>query len=333
MHSLRFPTRQPDVALVGGGDSLEHNVAIDPVVATGRNHRLRREIRHHSAIYLFLLPAIAFFFVFSAYPILYSFVMSFTNWPLVGNAKFVGLHNYTKVFADPVVRGSLVNALFYLIISVPIQVILGLLVAIGLDRPMRGRAALRLIYYLPVITSWVVVTLLFQYLFDTDFGVINWILLSLHVVANPIAWLAGRYSALTAAALLGAWKGIGWSMMIFLAALQGIPDELYEAAAVDGANNRQCLWSITLPGIRGSLFFVTVMLVMGAFQVFVSIYILTAGGPANETQVPLTWMYEQAFSNLQFGFAGALSWIITAIIVLLTAIQFWVFRPRGVKEA
>ncbi|WP_240986357.1 carbohydrate ABC transporter permease [Acididesulfobacillus acetoxydans] len=294
--------------------------------------KFRRGLRHHLGIYLFLLPAVGFFLVFSVYPILYSFVMSFTNWPLVGSPHFVGLHNYSQVLHDPVVGTSLVNAIFYLIVSVPIQIVLGLLVAMGLDRPMRGRGALRLMYYLPVITSWVVVTLLFEYLFNTDYGIINWLLMSLHLSRSAVPWLANRYSALTVAAILGGWKGIGWAMMIFLAGLQGVPDELYESAAIDGAGKWKQFWSVTLPMIRGTFFFVTVMLMMGAFQVFISVFILTGGQPANETQVPLVWMYQQAFSNLEFGYAAAFSWVITAIIVVFTVIQFWVFRPRSVQE-
>ncbi|WP_067621741.1 carbohydrate ABC transporter permease [Alicyclobacillus acidiphilus] len=302
-------------------------------VASTKRSKLRKSLLHHAGIYLFLLPAIAFFVVFSVYPILYSFIKSFTNWPVYGSSQFVGLQNYSQVLHDPVVGTSLVNALFYMVVSVPIQVVLGLLVAIGLDRPMRGRAVFRLMYYIPVITSWVVVTLLFEYLFNTDYGIINWVLESLHITHTAIPWLADRYSALTAAAILGGWKGIGWAMMIFLAGLQGVPDELYESAAIDGAGKWQRLWSITLPMIRGSFFFVTVMLVMGSFQVFISVFILTGGAPANETQVPLVWMYQQAFTNLNFGYAGAFSWIITGIIIVLTVIQFLIFKPRGAKEA
>jgi multiple sugar transport system permease protein len=294
--------------------------------------KFRRSVANHIGIYLFLLPAICFFVCFSIYPIIYSFIQSFTNWPIVGASHYVGLQNYMTVIKDPVVRTSLVNALFYMVVSVPIQVVFGLLVAIGLDRPMRGRAVFRLMYYIPVITSWVVVTILFEYLFNTDYGIVNWLLMSLHLTNQSVPWFANRFSALAAAAILGGWKGIGWAMMIFLAGLQGIPDEIYESAAIDGAGAWQKFWSITLPMIRGSFFFVTVMLVMGAFQVFISIYILTGGAPANETQVPLVWMYQQAFSNLQFGYSAAFSWIITAIIVVLTLIQFWVFRPRTVRE-
>ena len=297
-----------------------------------RKHNFSKALRHHTSIYLFLLPAIAFFGLFSVYPILYSFIMSFTNWPLVGPVTFVGLQNYSQVLNDPVIVTAFLNALLYLIVSVPIQLILGLLVAIGLDRPIFGRSTLRLIYYIPVITSYVVVTYLFQYLFNTDYGFVNWLLMTLNIIQTPIPWLASPTTAIVVAGILGGWKGIGWAMMIFLAALQGVPDELYEAAAIDGAGKWHRFWSITLPSIRSSMFFVSVLLVMGSLQVFIQIYILTAGGPANETQVPLVWMYQQAFSNLQFGYAGALSWLMTILIIALTLIQFKLFRPRSIKE-
>lgn len=296
-----------------------------------RKQLIYRSVRHHAAVYLFLFPALAFFLVFTTYPILYSFAMSFTNWPIMGPVQFVGLQNYAQVLSDPIVLTAFLNAILYMVVAVPLQLGFGLLVAIGLDQPLPGRTTLRLVYYLPVITSWVVVTYIFQYLFNTDYGLVNWLLMSLDAIQSPIAWLADPHKAIVVAAILGSWKGIGWSMMIFLAALQGVPIDQYEAAAIDGATKWNSFWSITLPGIRASVFFVTVLLVMGAFQVFVQIYILTAGGPADQTQVPLVWMYQQAFTNLQFGYASALSWLIAVLIVLFTMVQFWLFRPRSLN--
>ncbi|HET7580121.1 MAG TPA: sugar ABC transporter permease [Bacillales bacterium] len=290
-----------------------------------------KQVKHHVVIYLFLLPAVALFAIFSVYPILYSFIMSFTNWPIMGDVHFVGFQNYSNVLHDPVILTSFKNVLLYLFIAVPLQLVLGLLVAIGLDRPMPGRTALRLIYYVPVITSWVVVTYMFQYLFNTQYGLVNWLLESLHIINNPVAWLADPTKAIVIAAVIQIWKGIGWAMMIFLAALQSVSDTLYEAAAIDGAGRWRRFWSITLPSIRGQMFFVSVLLVMGAFQVFIQIYILTAGGPANETQVPNVRMYEEAFSQLHFGYAGALSWLMALLIIVITLIQFSVFKPRSMS--
>lgn len=280
-------------------------------------------------IYPFVIPAAALFGVFMIYPIVYSLVYSFTNWPVSGSPTWVGLANYGAVLSDPVIPHAFLNALLYMIISVPLQMILGLLAAIGLNKPVFGRGVFRLIYYVPVITSWVVVTYIFQYLFNTQYGVVNYVLLSLHIVSQPIAWLADPVLALIVAALLGTWKGVGWAMLIFLGALQGVPDELYEASALDGANRWRQLRYITIPHIKSASRFVLVMLTIGAFQVFIQIFILTAGGPANETQVPLTYMYQQAFENLNFGFAGALSWLIALVIIAFSILNFAVIRPDG----
>jgi multiple sugar transport system permease protein len=301
-----------------------------PIQSRPRQRRAR-SFRHHAVIYLFLLPAIAFFIGFSVYPILYSLVMSFTDWPLTGHISWVGFQNYINVLNDPVVRSSTLNDFFFLIWAVPLQFILGLLVAIGLDRPMLGRGIMRLFYYLPVITSYVVVTFLFEYLFDTDYGLINWFLESLHIINTPIDWLGNPHNALIVSAFLAAWKGVGYTMMIFLAALQNVSEELYEAAAIDGAGQWRRFWSITLPSIRGSMFFVAVILMMGSLQMFMQIFILTQGGPANESQVPLVYMYQQAFSFLNFGFASAMSWLISIVIVILTIIQFWIFKPKNLN--
>lgn len=306
-------------------------IGLSGEVEVRKRSKWMKNLHHHAAIYLFLLPALGFFVVFSAYPIVYSLVMSFTDWPLLGNAHFVGFANYLKVLQDPVVATSFKNVLLYLIICVPLQLVLGLLVALGLDRPMRGRTTLRLLYYLPVITSWIVVTFMFQYMFNTQFGIVNWLLESLHLINQPISWLADPRKAIVVAAIIQIWKGIGWAMMIFLAGLQNVPENLYEASSIDGAGSWQKFWFITLPGIRGPFFFNSVLLVMGAFESFIQIFVLTAGGPANETQFPMVWMYEQAFSNLHFGYAGALSWLMTLLIIIISVIQFSIFRPRSLQ--
>lgn len=279
----------------------------------------------------FVVPAAALFGLFMIYPIVYSLVMSFTNWPVVGQSSFVGFANYYDVLTDPVIPTAFINALLYLMISVPLQAALGLFAAVGLNRPIFGRGAFRLVYYLPVITSWVVVTYIFQYLFNTEYGVANYGLLSLHLISAPIAWLADPHLAIVVAALLGTWKGIGWSMLIFLAAIQGVPEELYEASALDGATKWKQLRHITIPHIKAATTFVFVMLTIGAFQVFIQIFILTGGGPANETQVPLTYMYQQAFTNLDFGYAGALSWLMALIIIAFSIVNFAVIRPPGLR--
>lgn len=288
--------------------------------------------RHPIGIYWFILPAVGLFFLFSVYPVLDSLVMSFTDWPLIGQAHFVGFKNYAHIAQDPYIGTALRNVIYYGAVSVPLQLVLGLVAALALDRPLRGRAAFRVLFYLPVITSWVVVSVLFEYLFNTDYGLVNWLLTSLHLTSQGIAWLAGPRSAILMLAILGTWKGIGWTMMIFLAGLQSISADLYEAAAIDGANRWQQFRNVTVPGLRNSTLFITVMLTVGAFNVFLSVFIITGGGPGHSTEVLLSRLYNAAFSDMNFGYASALSYFTTALIVIVSLLQFWLLPSRREKE-
>ncbi|WP_343416655.1 sugar ABC transporter permease [Candidatus Flexifilum breve] len=190
----------------------------------------------------------------------------------------------------------------------------------------------RTVYYLPVVTSWVVVSFLFVYLFSAgDAGLINFILMKLGVIDGAISWLASSDTAWIAIDSLGIWKGIGWAMVIFLAALQGIPTELYEAAAIDGANEWQRLRFMTLPLIRRTIFFVLIALMIGGFQVFISVLLITGGGPLHRTEVALTYMFDEAFGSLHFGYGAALSYVLAVVIVLVSLVQSRLFG-RGDKD-
>ena len=290
--------------------------------------RRRREIL---AAYLFLAPGFALFALVILYPIARAFQISLYNWSIVPGAAsdFVGLDNYHRAIEDPVFWRALENTAFYMALTVPVQMVLGLGVAVLLDTRLPARPLYRTFYYLPVVTSWVVVSLLFRYLFLTDGGFVNWILHDqLHATDHDIAWLGSRWTAMTAISILGIWKGVGWSMVIFLAALQGVPREHYEAAAVDGAGAWQRFLSISLPALRPVVAFVTVMLVIGGFNVFISVFLITGGGPLDSTQVLLTYMYRQAFTFLDFGYGSAISFMLTLIVATLSLVQLRAFRDR-----
>jgi len=292
----------------------------------------RRGRRETLAAYLFLAPGYLLFAAVILYPIARAFEISLFNWSIVPGAssEFLGLHNYNRALHDPVFWRSLENTAFYMGLTVPAQIVLGLFAAALLDARMPARPLFRTLYYLPVVTSWVVVSLLFRYLFLTDGGLVNWILHDgLHVVGHNVDWLGGRWTAMTAIGVLGIWKGIGWSMVIFLAALQGVPRELYEAAAVDGAGPWRRFVSISLPSLRPVVAFVTVMLVIGGFNVFISVFLITNGGPLDETQVLLTYMYRQAFTFLDFGYGSAISFTLTLIVAVLSLVQLRLFRRPG----
>ncbi len=298
----------------------------------GGRTALARKRRETIAAYTFLAPGFAIFALVVLYPIARAFQISLYHWSIVpGTAgQFIGLGNYGRAIHDPIFWRALENTGFYMAVTVPAQIVLGMAVAVLLDARIPGRGFFRTLYYLPVVTSWVVVSLLFRYMFITDGGLINFVLHDkLHLIGHNIDWLSHRWSALAVISILGVWKGIGWSMVIFLAALQTVPSELKEAAAVDGARAWARFRAVSLPAILPVVAFVTVMLVIGGFNVFISVFLITNGGPLDETQVLLTYMYREAFSFLDFGYGSSLAFTLTLIIFILSIAQLRLFRRRS----
>jgi multiple sugar transport system permease protein len=295
------------------------------------NFTLRKQ--HIFNAFIFILPGLLLYLIFVIYPILKTFQMSLYEWNIMPGqpSKWVGIDNYARAFKDPVVRISLRNTFMYVLVTVPGQMILALIAALLMRSITRGRTFFRTIYYLPVISSLVVVSLLFNYLFQSPKGIINHILVNvLHLIAKPIPWFSGASTAFIPIEALGIWKGVGWGMVIFLAALQSIPRELYEAASIDGANAWQRLIKITLPLIRPTIVFMSVMLMIGGFNVFTPVLLITRGGPVNQTQVMLMYMFQQAFDFLDFGYGAAIAFILAAMIIMLSFIQIRFFRkPAG----
>ncbi len=282
--------------------------------------------------YLFLLPASLLFLVFLVYPLLKGFQISFYHWSVMPTrpSVFVGLDNYIQAFSDPVVGYAMKNTVLYALVTVPGQIILAMGVALLINSLAKGKMLYRTIYYIPVITSWVIVSLLFRYLFQSPDGIINYFLVDVfHLIQDPIAWLQQANTAMVAIWTLGIWKGIGWSMIIYLAALDAIPHELEEAAAIDGATAWSRFWQVTLPLIGPTVVFTLVMLLIGAFNVFIQVYLITNGGPMQQTEVMLSYMYHQAFDFLDFGYSAALSFILAAIIVTASSLQMkFLRRPQ-----
>ena len=284
--------------------------------------------------YLFLAPGIILFVWAIIYPALQALKMSFFDWKIMSGAvsQFVGLDNYLRAFHDSHFWLSLSNSGIYMLLTVPPQIIIGLSIATLLKKKSPSQPFFRVLYYLPVVTSWVVVSLLFKYLF-ADGGLINYTLHDfLHVMHSDVSWLSSRGTALIAICALGIWKGVGWSMMIFLAALQGVPQELEEAATVDGANRWQRFKAVTLPAISPATIFITVMLVIGGFNVFTSVLLMTGGGPIGQTDVVLTYMYNQAFTNLDFGYGSAIAAILALLVFILAILQLRLFRSRSGED-
>lgn len=276
--------------------------------------------------YTFVLPGFALYALIMLYPAVQTLLLSLRDWKITPGAEspWVGLDNYVRAFADPVFLNSLINAVVYTVVTVPLQIIIGLFLASLLDSKLPGRVAYRVLFYLPVVTSWVVVSLLFRYIFSSNEGLANFVTVDfLHLANENISWFQGRWTGLIAISALGVWKGIGWSMIIFLAALTAVPKELHEAASIDGAGVLGRFRYVSMPAIRTALAVVVILLVIGGFNVFISVLLMTGGGPGNETQVPLTYMYDQAFKYLDFGYGSAISFSLTAFVLVISVAQFW----------
>lgn len=291
--------------------------------------KITQRKQHILSAYTFVFPGLLLYLLFVIYPIAKALQMSFFKWSIVPGTpnRFVGLANYARALDDPVVMLSLRNTIAYTLVTVPGQMILALLAALLLNKVTRGKIFFRTLYYLPVITSWVIVSLLFKYIFQSPKGVLNHLLVNvLQIVQDPIPWLRNASTAVIPIWCLGIWKGIGWAMVIFLAALQTIPQELYEVAAIDGASAWRRFISITLPLMRPTLVFTTVMLMIGGLNVFISVYLITNGGPLQRTEVMLSYMYHQAFDFLDFGYGAALSFMLAVIIITASFLQIRFLR-------
>lgn len=290
--------------------------------------RSRRDKAQFTAL---LLPGILVFALFTIYPIIKLLFMSFTQWDLgnVFDRSFAGLDNYRAVLTDKTFYIAFVNTLVYTLVTVPGQMILGLLAAVLINAIPRFRVTFRVIYYIPVITSWVIVSLVFRYIFNTE-GLLNYLLTNvLHFTPDNVPWLNTRWGGLTVAMMLGIWKGVGWNLVVFLAALQSVPAELYEAADMDGCSGLSKFFYITLPSIKPTILFALVMLTIGGFNVFTSIKMITDGKPMHQTETVLTWMYYKAFSTGKFGYAAALSFIVAVALILLAFLQFKAMKNQN----
>lgn len=281
-----------------------------------------------------MLPGILVFALFTIYPILKLLFMSFFQWDFgaMQSHTFYGLQNYIAVLSDETFRIAFVNTILYTVTTVPGQMVLGLLAATFINAIPKFRITFRIIYYVPVITSWVIVSLVFRYVFNTE-GMLNYFLTKvIPVFPTNVPWLDSRAGGLFVLILLGIWKGVGWNMVVFLAALQSVPQELYESAEIDGCGSIAKFFRITLPCIKSTILFAMVMLTIGGFNAFTSVKLITGGKPMHRTETVLTWMYYKAFNAGEFGYAAALSFIIAVTLVFLAVIQFKVMKQTDAVE-
>jgi multiple sugar transport system permease protein len=291
------------------------------------------ERREERAFYLFISPWIIGFILFSAGPVLGSFVISFTQWSMLSAPSWTGPTNYHRLVNDPLFWQALSNTVYFAVGSVGLGLILSLLLALLLNQQVKGMALFRTIFYLPSVCSGVAVAILWTTIFNPDFGLINSALRAVGITGPQ--WLSDPSWAMPAIIMMSLW-GVGGSMVIYLAGLQGIPAHLYEAAALDGAGPLRKFWHVTVPMMSPIIFFNLIVGIIGSFQVFVQVYVMTNGGPANATLLYLLYLYRTAFENFDMGYASALAWVVFLILLAITLVQLalarrWVYYEGGLK--
>lgn len=290
--------------------------------------RWNREAFHS---YVFMSPAILGLLIFTIGPLLASLYLSFTDYNIITDPEWVGLANYAEMFQERLFWQALRVSAIYSVVSVPLGLTLALGLAVLLNHTMRGILVFRSIYYMPTVISGVGVAMLWRWLFNAEFGVIN-VLLGKVGIQGP-AWLLDANWALPALIITSLW-GLGGTTLIFLAGLQGIPQELYEAAEIDGAGRLSQFRSITLPLISNVTFFNLVLGIIGALQVFTDAFVITRGGPNHATLFLSVYLYQHAFQYLNMGYAAAIAWFMFVIVMLLTLLVFkssplWVYYESG----
>lgn len=279
--------------------------------------RLRFGLARREAFmgYLLTSPWSLGFLLFTLGPMIASLYFSFCEYKVIKPPVFIGLANYSRMFADELFYKSLRVTAVYTVVSVPLGILAALAVAVLLNQKIPGARVIRTIFYLPSVVSGVAVSLVFVWIFNHRFGILNYII-GLAGIEGP-NWLGNPRWALWALILMSLW-GIGGNMIILLAGLQGVPVSLHEAGMIDGAGSWKRFWSITIPMISPALLFITIMSIIGSFQVFTQAYIMTGGGPAYATHFYLLYLYRNAFNWFEMGYASALAWVLFVIILICT---------------
>ncbi|PJW18347.1 carbohydrate ABC transporter permease [Geobacillus sp. WSUCF-018B] len=296
------------------------------ILKEGRGVKRRRS--HQSSLYrkekiyayLFISAPVIGFLVFTFVPSIYSLYGAFTDWNGLGQMNFIGLDNFKALFKDEYFYKAMYNTIF-MMIGIPIGVVLSLLLALALNRGVPGTNVFRVIYYIPVISSIAAISILWQWAYNGDYGLVNQFL-GFFGIKGP-NWLQNVHTVKPALIIMAVWKGLGYTMLLYLAALQSVPKTFYEAAKLDGANALQSFWYITLPMVKPVTFFIIVTSVIGGAQIFTEIDVMTPNGGPEFSSASIVWyIWQKAFGNFQLGYASAMAVILGIFIFIVTYIQF-----------
>jgi len=273
------------------------------------------------AAWLFLAPSLVLFAIFTAIPVISAFFISFTQWNLFNEVTWVGIGNYLELARDEIFAKVLGNTAYFVLISVPVQIVLALLCALVLNRGIKGQTFFRVVYFLPVVTSTIAAALVWAWLFNSNFGLIN-AGLSLVGVTELPKWMGSTRWAMPAIIIVSIWQNLGYAMVLFLAGLQNIGRDVHDAAALDGATGWDRFWHITLPLLSPTTFFVLVISIIGSFQVFELVLVMTKAGPANATNTLVYYIYQNGFQFYQMGYASAAAMVLFLIVLAFTLVQY-----------
>jgi multiple sugar transport system permease protein len=289
--------------------------------------RILYQMRKEWTAYLFISPTLILFFIFTVFAVIYSFYLSFHEWNILEPEKtYVGLDNYLQLLGDRRFHQAVLNTILYTAFAVPLTMIAGLSIALLLNNKIRLRGLFRTLYYLPTITPLVVSAIIWKWVYQGDYGLLNYYLMQLGIIKEPLLWLADPNLAMAAVILMSVWGGAGYQMVIYLAGLQAIPEEFYDAAKVDGASGFQRLIHVTIPLLAPTTLFLFITSIIGSFQIFTQIYIMTSGGPLNRTTTIGYYLYEKAFRHFDMGYASAMAYALFGMIFVFTLFQLRVMR-------
>jgi putative chitobiose transport system permease protein len=282
--------------------------------------------RHQLSAYLFLAPALLLIALFGFWPVLYGSYLSFTDYSLVRDTHFVGFANYRYIFANDMFLTGLKNSILFLLI-VPVIQICAISLAVLVNHQMPGMRFFRAAYYVPVVTTVSVVGIMWGFMFHEQ-GALNYVLLQLHAINAPIGWLSDDSIALFAIMFVSLWRGLGWYMVMYLAALQSIPSEMQEAAVLDGANAWQRFWKITVPMLMPTIMVCSIMSVLAALKAYQEVDVLTQGGPMNSTFTALYYAYDQGLKHLKLPRGLAASFVVSLVCMSIAILCLRYLKPR-----